>query len=197
MSFYKDQLKTWLADKTIEGGDVLSVGNLNDDSKYFKSFKCDEIITLDIVSDFGANVIHDMNLPISSDPDTAMLAGAFDHMFTFELWEYIYNPVVALQNCNALLKEGGKLWISAPFIYPTHNPIDADFLRYTEHFWHKLLPDTGFTILEYNRRVWKESQYFIQAISNDGMRPSKEYRHHDITGHLILAEKHGESTVKT
>lgn len=191
MSYYKEQLKDWLKDQSVDANNVLSIGNLNDDSKYFKHFRAIGLSdTLDIDPTLKPTITWDMNLPF----DVAQIKlpynpkGLYEHVFTFELWEYIYDPLTALRNCHNFLKERGYVWISAPFIYPAHNPSDADYLRYTKAFWEKVLPLAGFKIIQYKPRVWSNAIGFMQSVGNDGMRPAKDVDH-KITGHLIIAQK--------
>ncbi len=186
MSYYKDQLIEWLGDKSVDADKVLSIGNLNDDRKYFKEFNANEITTLDNDRSLKPNIVLDMN---EDADEESVYKERFDHLFTFELWEYLYDPMTALSNCNFYLKKDGLLWISAPFIYPTHNPIQDDYLRYTERFWQKSLPLHGFKIIEYRKREWKDSSGFLASVSTDRMRPSRDYGNHNLTGHLIIAEK--------
>lgn len=199
MSYYKQQLKDWLKDKDFVSDKVLSVGNMNDDCKYFKSFKANEMMTIDNDPRYNPDILGDMNkyeCDRNGKGENDWLNKKFltkkeyfDDLFTFELWEYIYNPQVCLSNCNFLLKKGGRLWISAPFIYPTHSPKDYDYLRYTEFFWRKVLPEFGFEILEYQQRIWKDSSGYWESVNIDGMRPAKDYKHNNLTGHLIIAKK--------
>lgn len=183
MSYYKDQLKEWLGNKDFDGGKVLSVGCENDDRKYFRSFKCAEYTTMDISEKFKPDFFADVNNKLLSDQ-------RFDCVFSFELWDYIWNPIMALQNFREILYLGGSLWISAPFIYPMHSDADPDFLRYTTHFWNKVLPICGFEIIQYERRYLKNVEGFIRTVSEDGIRLS-DYKHHNVSGHLIIAKKIG------
>lgn len=194
MSYYKQQLKDWLSDKEVRSDMVLSVGNLNDDSKYFKSFEADLVETLDVEETFAPNKVADMNQDwLSEDLDWySRRNAAFDDIFTFELWEYIWNPVQALKTCAWLLKPNGRLWVSAPFIYPTHNPTDQDYLRYTEYFWRNIPKKLGwFEVEEYQRRNWADSHGFLTSVGKDGMRPAKEYDH-SLTGHLVILRRNDQ-----
>ena len=192
MSYYKDQLISWLGEKTFKSDRVLSVGCMNCDLDYFDSYEIGELVTLDNDKKYKPHILMDVNLlpknQLSILEQEKLFDKKFDDVLTFELWEYIWNPMQALGTFRDLLKEGGRLWISAPFVYPTHNPTDSDYLRYTEYFWKKVLPEFGFEIEEYKRRVWREPRPFVVSCATDGMRPAKGYDH-NITGHLIVAIK--------
>ena len=189
MSFYKEQLVSWLKEKDFESGRVLSIGCQEDDRRYFKSFKCKEYLTLDSNKEFKPDFVFDIEAKNFLFYYSIQDEKLYDDIFTFELWEYLKNPIVALCNCAEMLKKGGRLWISAPFIYPVHEIMEDDMLRYTESFWRKVLPEIGFKIIEYKTRNWYNQTGYWQSISADRMRPSKRFRHHNATGHLIIAEK--------
>jgi len=194
MSYYKEQLKNWLNEKVFTSDRVLSIGCMNNDLDYFADYSVNELVTIDISDEYKPNVKADMNLPFwiqLSGVEKEIVKNGFNDIFAFELAEYLWNPIMFLDTCNELLIDGGKLWLSSPFIYPTHNPFDKDYLRYTEYFWKRALEETGFEITEYRRRIWKEPQYFMKAIASDGMRPAKKYNH-NVTGHLIIAKKTGK-----
>lgn len=186
MSFYKKQLVDWLRKKDFKSGKVLSIGCQEDDRRYFKSFKAKEFLTFDNNLDLKPDIecgIECQDVPYIMKDDRD-----FDDIFTFELWEYLTSPRRALKHLNYMLKKGGKLWISAPFIYPLHNPEKEDMLRYTVWFWERVLPEMGFKIIEYKDREWFDSDGYLDSVGKDKMRPTKNYNH-NITGHLIIAEK--------
>ena len=109
---------------------------------------------------------------------------SYDVIFCIEVSEYWYNPLQALKNINTILKKGGVLYISFHFIYPVHNPVEQDFLRYTPRGVEKLLEETRNKILEIKPRLLETN------IANiDGMRPAKNYDKHDWQGAIIKAQK--------
>jgi len=193
MSFYKESLVRWLKEKDFKSNRVLSVGCQEDDRRYFKSFECKEYLTLDKDKKFKPDIICDIEYEMPTknikNPKNNMYLDYFDDIFTLELWEYISDPRFVLRMIYRLLKKGGCLWISAPFIYPVHEIMEDDMLRYTESFWRKVLPEIGFKIIEYKPRNWFNQTGYWQSISADRMRPSKRFRHHNATGHLIICEK--------
>jgi len=112
----------------------------------------------------------------------------FDIAFCLEVFEYIWNPIMALSNINYLLKEGGLLYISFLFVYPVHGPVDQDYLRYTPRGAEKLLEETGFEILEMKPRYEKESEIYDAMVKN-GMRPIRGYDRHHWVGCTVKARK--------
>ena len=59
----------------------------------------------------------------------------FDNIVCLEVFEYLATPQKAINEIYRVLKPGGKLILSCPFMYKTHQ----DKLRYTKDFWEKEL----------------------------------------------------------
>lgn len=113
----------------------------------------------------------------------------FNVAFCLEVSEYWYDPLTALRNISYFLKEGGELYISFHFIYPVHNPVEQDYLRYTPKGAEKLLQEAGFEIEEMKPRLESENGVIVPAFKVEGMRLAKEYDRHNWTGCLIKAKK--------
>ncbi len=188
MSRYKDELKKILSEFQISGENALSIGNLNDDRKYFKkaefvtwqTMDCDRDVQSDYLFDLNDDMVENEEL---SAPD---LVEAFDHIFAFELWDYIYDPVTAHRNIAMMLKQGGTYYGSYPFVYPKHNPDTKDMLRYTDDAIKKYLTKFGFG--EINIIPRHGNDLLRQFYSKDGMRTKKGFDH-SITGWVVKAKK--------
>src|SRR5262249_48931769 len=73
----------------------------------FVNMFCDARVRALDVSDYeGAEVIHDMNLPLPSN-----LFGVADFVFDGSCMDNIFNPVLALQNMVKLVRPGGRLFM--------------------------------------------------------------------------------------
>lgn len=192
MSYYREQLESWLSLIDVSAHSVLDIGgSANPVSKRVGSFNVKESHILDNNNEVDfhdkwskPDILWDLNETLSN-PNYKY---KYDVIFCLEVFEYIYNPVTALKNILFLLKKGGEAYISFPFVYPHHNPVESDSLRYTEFGVNKLLKVTGFSEWLTATRVDKSGklQEFYAA---DGMRPAKEYTDHSVTGFLILATK--------
>ena len=193
MSYYKSELKKFLADKTLKADRVLSVGCMHDDREYFKSVDIKEYKTVDISDEYKPDYKYDFNEEFESDVNCGdefdLQRKSFDCILAFELMEYIWNPFTCLVNFNYLLEVGGELWLSVPFCYPTHAPEGMDYLRYTEFGIKKLLQEAGFEIKEFAYRNWEDNYWWSQAVIADRMKPLKGYKHHNATGFIIRAVK--------
>lgn len=192
MSVYKDQLKKHLATVDIDVDSVLSIGNQEDDRKYFKSFKCKSFKTLDFDRALKPDIVHDMNnpyvFPTTEDPDDHTDRGSFDLILAIELWEYIWDPMTAHTNIAQLLREGGFYIGSYPFVYPIHNPAENDYLRYTPMAIDQYTRLSG---LKIERQIFRRAGngHLIEFYDGDGLRASKDWANHDITGTIIHARK--------
>lgn len=113
----------------------------------------------------------------------------FDIAFCIEVSEYWYRPETALRNIAKNIKQGGILYISFHFIYPHHNPVGKDYLRYTRWGAKKLLEEAGFQIEEIVDRV-TESSSFRAFFRGEGMRPAvADDINHEAIGWLIKCSK--------
>jgi SAM-dependent methyltransferase len=190
MSKYKDELIRILSEINIRGDKVLSIGNLNDDRKYFKSANIKDWQTLDIHSNLRPNYVFDVNKPIFDDEIEFELADQlvekFDYVFAFELWDYIWDPMAAHKNIFTFLKPGGTYMGSYPMVYPKHNPEAQDMLRYTDEAIKKYLMMMGFSAYQIIPRFGNE--LLKQFYSEDGMRMAKGFDH-SITGWVVKAKK--------
>lgn len=73
---------------------------------------------------------------------------SFDAVFSSEVMEHIFNMNESLQEINRVLKPGGKLLFSTPFIFPEHEQ-PYDFARYSTFGLQHLLEHHGFKIIEH------------------------------------------------
>lgn len=72
---------------------------------------------------------------------------SIDIILATELFEHVEKPELGLKECLRVLKNGGKLILSVPFLYRIHGD-PFDFQRWTEKKWKKELLAAGFKIDE-------------------------------------------------
>lgn len=194
-SYSRIQLEKWIKDIKNIKGKILDIGGsqnpiikrLDKNELYIEEYKILDLEYPHQVKE-APEFVWDLNdfLPVFPFKDIIEpFKTYFDIAFCIEVSEYWYNPIQALKNINWFLKKDGILYISFHFIYPVHNPVEQDYLRYTPRGIEKLLEETGFRILEMQPRLFKDN--FNLKIDN--MRPAKEYDKHQWQGGLVKTIK--------
>ena len=191
MSYYREQLESYLKEIDVKAKNVCDVGGgSNPVNTRVKSW---DVETYEIW-DNGIEQQMQNALPIFKrfDLNTMIIGNGarekFDIVFCLEVFEYIWNPVLAMNNLYDLLKKGGDLYISFPFIYPIHNPSQYDFLRYTQKGIERIMEQTGFESWELYNRIQKGNLNIRSWFSSEGMHPAKG-EDHNVVGYFVHAEK--------
>lgn len=177
MSYYRQQLEDWLKTLDVKAETVFDIGGAQGEVyKRVKSWQVNNYKILDL-PDF--NIENKLKLNSSSIADI---------IFCLEVFEYLINPLQALFNINALLRLGGKAYVTFAFVYPHHNELEADSLRYTETSIRRLAELTNLSI----SNIWyrrDKSGLLKSFYAADGMRAAKQYEHHDVTGFIVEFSK--------
>jgi SAM-dependent methyltransferase len=71
----------------------------------------------------------------------------FDTVFASEVFEHVFNLEEALSEIRRVLKPGGRLLFTCPFVWPEHE-VPNDFARYTSFGIASLVNRQGFRILQ-------------------------------------------------
>lgn len=191
MSFYREQLESWLSQVDVSKDRILDVGGGQKPiPKRVHSWRVKEYRILDNDSEFTLNYFADLNYPLDKNSWDIQL---FDGVFCLEVMEYIWNPVQAMKNLADCLDPGGVLWISFPTLYPLHNPPGIDFLRYSKNAIEKLLSVSGFQTWEITPRVATLGKsYLFNFYHTEGMRAMKDTTDIFHIGYCVKAWKAGE-----
>lgn len=187
MSRTRDQLEEYLRRLVIRTGSVLDVGGSQRPVRSrIKNFECTDYKILDLPQPHEVAVKPDIegDLNVFQEWPT----DKFDTVFCLEVFDYIYDPVSAIQNLGELTKSGGTLFVSFPFLYPHHNPIEEDMLRYTEFGARKLLELGGFEVEQIVYRT-ADRDNLLDFYRDEGMRTAKGYDHHDVVTFNFKAKK--------
>lgn len=113
--------------------------------------------------------------------------GAADIVTAFELTDYIYLPGNMMRNIAFMLKPGGISYVSYPSVYPLHQPIEDDALRYMPGGIKKLANYAGLEIVEVVKRR-PETDLFEQFYRAERMRAAK-HEDHRFTGLIVKFRK--------
>lgn len=76
--------------------------------------------------------------------------GRFDAVVAFEVFEHLTNPTKSLDEINRVLKNGGLLLTSTPFLFGEHG-MPHDYFRYTSSGMKHLLASAGFVQLKFSK----------------------------------------------
>lgn len=83
----------------------------------------------------------------------------FDSVLCSEVAEHLFNLPESLTEINRVLKKGGKLLLTCPFVWGEHEA-PYDYARYTQFALKDLLEKNGFSIVSYEKKG-----NFIEAIT--------------------------------
>jgi SAM-dependent methyltransferase len=104
-----------------------------------------------------AGSVRYINTDPSTEPDILCDAAAVplpseccDVIVLGEVLEHVPEPKKVLQESYRLLRPGGRVFATIPFIYPLHAD-PHDFGRYTDYYWREAAKELGFAPLEISR----------------------------------------------
>lgn len=143
-SLYKQQIVNYLKARTFKADRVLDVGGADTPIREYTSVEANRILILDNAHFEGVHVdfVHDLNQFAHPEEVFAIERdNQFDLIFCINVFEYIWNPYNAIANLYTWLKPGGRLVVNFPFLYPLHNPVGIDYLRYTHEWVHKMFKE--------------------------------------------------------
>ncbi|MCC6166438.1 MAG: methyltransferase domain-containing protein [Caldilineaceae bacterium] len=118
-------------------------------------------LTVDKTPDLQANAAA---LPLAAD--------SFDAVVCAELLEHVPDPRRVLVEAARVLRPGGSLVLTIPFLYPIHAD-PYDFGRYTDTFWRHTLAEAGFCGVEVTPQGFFFSVLvgFLKLAVNQARRP--------------------------
>lgn len=206
MSYYRQQLEDWLKTLDVKCHTVLDIGGAQGEVKSrVKSWDVKRYWIGDTQSQVGKlarnsknydenytetkYVVMDMNYPNTD----AVHSGYYDDIapniiFCLEVFEYLYNPLIAMKNMEQCLVTHGKIYATFPFVYPHHNELELDSLRYTETGIKRLAEAAGLCVT--NTWYRRDKSGLLQSFyATDGMRMAKQYPNHDVTGFIVEFKK--------
>lgn len=204
MSLSRNQLNEYLKTINIEGKHVLDVGVQDKPTGRLTQGTYKSYDTLDIDPQWRPTIVGDLNDPkftekvlgATARPEQAPVKHifdvGFDVVFCIEVLEHCWNPVQAVANLSQVMKTGGDLYISTPFINPHHDYVD--YLRFTNEWYRDVLPRFGLQIVEIReRRATAGKTQLAAFFGMEGLRVSKirpEYGNYTFPiGYIVHARK--------
>lgn len=187
MSSTRRQLEDFLASLDVAGDLVIDIGGAQKPVKgRTNSWDVERYYILDLEEPHAGSPIPDITENIEEplgDDLTGYSAGHdVNVVFCLEVFDYIVDPVMAFHNIEWLLAESGIAYISFPFIYPIHNPVEHEGLRYTKRAIERLAEKCGLEMIGcFTRHA--DSDLLQQLYVAEGMRAAKG-EDHSVTGYI-------------
>lgn len=88
---------------------------------------------------------------VASLDDLPVTDGSFDSVLSTQVLEHVPDPGKVLSELFRVLCPGGRLWLTAPLVWPLHEE-PFDFYRYTSFGLRTLLVEAGFADVEVEPR---------------------------------------------
>ena len=139
-------LQNEVIEKYSFNGDLLDFGG-GEISHNRSLIKCGSYKSINIDSKMKPTYVTGVNDPFPCSDES------FNHIFSFNTLEHIFNINQKLSEFYRVLKSGGDLLISTPFFYPIHGHPD-DFYRLTPSWYDKALQMHGFRKIKVTPLYW-------------------------------------------
>ncbi len=157
--------------RIAEAGKVLDVGGGMKFGKYLAKYKSlfdsDKYTVLDKEPGYKPDIVGDIHaLPFPDQSYDAMVCNA--------VLEHVENPKLAVEEMYRVLKPGGKILASVPFLYPYHaeKGIYKDFYRYTRDGLNYLFRDFSSVEICPIRGFWETWFNFLPYGLNKKLGPT-------------------------
>lgn len=187
-SSYRIELDKWLADLDVTASRVLDIGGAQKPVKgRTRTWQVEDYSIADLPSPHADSPKPDVALDLNNPVSLAFGDRKYDMIFCLEVFDYIYNPVLALNIISHILKIGGIAYVSFPSVYPLHQPIEDDALRYMPGGVKKMAEFAGLEIVELTYRR-PETNLFEQFYRAERMRAAK-HQDHNFTGFIAEFRK--------
>jgi ubiquinone/menaquinone biosynthesis C-methylase UbiE len=137
--YYVDRFFARVLDGVAPGSRVLDLGALRTQKR--GQFNLD----LFDVWAICVNMTRERRPHVQADAhDLPFADGAFDVVVCGEVLEHVKSPIGVLAEARRVLRPGGRLVATVPFLYRIHAD-PHDYGRYTQHYWHQTLAELGWS----------------------------------------------------
>lgn len=133
-------LFNWGISKHVKniGGVVIDLGGgKNPSYERFWQIKPEKFIRVDINKEARPDIVADLNKPLPFSDNFANVVFLFNVIYILE------NPLATLKEIHRILKPGGRLFLTSPFIFNEAKEPN-DYWRFTSEALEKLLKEAGF-----------------------------------------------------
>lgn len=170
MSFYRDQLENYLKTIDVKAEIVFDVGGKEKPVKgRTKTWNVKNYEILDLPE-------YDLNKELKYEKKC-------DFIFCLEVFEYLIDPITAMKNLKNLLVRNGSAIVSFPLIYPVHNDVNFDSLRFTETGVRRIVQHSGLSVKSVFYRKTRTGS-LVKYYHEDGMKMAKNMNH-EVTGYIF------------
>jgi SAM-dependent methyltransferase len=107
---------------------------------------------------------------------------SFDSVMLNQVFEHVFNPEEFLQEVNRVMKRGGRLLLTVPFVWDEHEQ-PHDYARYSSFGIAWILKENGFAIIEQRKSV-NDIGILFQLIN--GFIYKKVQTHNLILNHIFF-----------
>lgn len=199
-SSYRIELDNWLKNLDVKADRVLDIGGSQLPVKgRTKSWDVKEYLIADLPNPHKDSPKPDIEMDIQTynafAPYTDVgeiihhnpLWEFADIIFCLEVFDYIYDPMSAFKSLAILMKKGCIAWVTFPSVYPLHQPVKDDALRYMPGGIKKLAEASGLEIAQMIPRR-TETDAIYNAFRVERMRCAK-HEDHNISGWIAEMRK--------
>lgn len=184
-SSYRMELDKWLSTLDVKAEAVLDIGGSQLSVKgRVRSWDVEDYKIGDLESPHIGSPQPDIVMDINDDLD---IYDSFDLIFCLEVFDYVYDPMQAFENIAFMLNSGGRAYISFPSVYPLHQPVEDDALRYMPAGIRKLAKAAGLSVEQMIKRR-PETNLWEQFYRAERMRAAK-HEDHQFTGLIVELKK--------
>lgn len=191
-SSYRLELNRWLDTLDVKANRVLDIGGSQEPIKgRTKSWDVKEYIIADLEQPHKdsplPDLFLDLNTPQKHGKESILREYQSDLIFCLEVFDYVYDPVSAFRNISELMVDGGSAWVTFPSVYPLHQPVEDDALRYMPSGIVKLAQTAGLAVEQMIKRK-PETNLWEQFYRAERMRSAKHHDH-NFTGFIVEFSK--------
>lgn len=186
-STYRLSLEKWLSELDVSANRVLGIGDAQKPTKgRTKSWNVKEYLIADLPEPHVGSPKPDIEMDLNTY-DTEHIEKKFDLIFCLEVMDYVWQTHAAFWSIQSILKKGGTAWVSFPSIYPLHQPVEDDALRYMPGGIKKLADSVGLEIVQMIKRR-PDTNLWEQFYRAERMRAAK-HEDHNFTGLIYEMRK--------